>query len=72
MENYCVNCKNLLEEDFEFCPYCSTPTTKKAEELDKKKSINAQLELLINLLKEVDDEKTLKIINKYIRALKNN
>lgn len=69
MEKVCDNCKNLLEKDFEFCPYCSNPITEKAKELDEKRIVNAELVLLLTMLKEANDEKTLKILNKYIKLL---
>lgn len=69
MEKICDNCKNLLEKDFEFCPYCSNPITLGAKRLEEKKAVNAQLVLLFTMLKEANDEKTLKILDKYIKLL---
>ena len=69
MERFCDNCNNLLEEDFEFCPYCSNPISDKAKKLENDKTINAQLVILANLLREVDDPKTLYSIDKLIKAL---
>lgn len=69
MEKLCDNCNNLLEEDFEFCPYCSNPISDKAKKLENDKTINAQLVILATLLREVDDPKTLFSIDKLIKAL---
>ncbi len=69
MEKICDNCRNLVEEDFEFCPYCSNPLTDKAKELEDKKAINAQLVMLATLIKEVDDPKVLLALDKYIKLL---
>ena len=69
MEKICDNCKNLLEKDFEFCPYCCNPITMDAKKLEEKKAVNAQLVLLLTMLKEANDEKTLKILDKYIKLL---
>ena len=50
--------------------YCyKDPITKKAKELDEKRTINAELVLLLTMLKEANDEKTLKILEKYIKLL---
>lgn len=69
MDKFCDNCNNLLEEDFEFCPYCSNPISDKAKKLENDKTINAQLVILATLLREVDDPKTLFSIDKLIKAL---
>ena len=69
MDKFCENCNNLLENDFEFCPYCSTPICEKAKKLENDKTINAQLIILASLLREVDDPKTLYTIDKLIKAL---
>lgn len=69
MDKFCENCNNLLENDFEFCPYCSNPISDKAKKLENDKTINAQLIILATLLREVDDPKTLYTIDKLIKAL---
>lgn len=70
MENKLCNiCNNLTNEDFEFCPYCGAPLTKKAEELENIKSVNAQLVVLANLIREIEDTKSLYIIDKYIKKI---
>lgn len=65
----CDNCNNFLENSFEFCPYCSNPISDRAKKLENDKSINAQLIILANLIKNVDDPKTLYEIDKLIKAL---
>ena len=70
MEKFCENCNNLVEKDFEFCPFCSNPLTDKAKELEEKKSVNAQLILIATLIKETNDPETLLLLNKYVKLLK--
>lgn len=65
----CDNCNNILEESFEFCPYCSNPISEKAIKLENDKSINAQLIILANLIRNIDDAKALYEIDKLIKAL---
>jgi len=65
----CENCNNVLENNFEFCPYCSTPISEKAKKLENDKTINAQLIMLANLIREIDDPKSLYTIDKMIKAL---
>ena len=69
MEKICDNCNNLLENSFEFCPYCSNPISEKAKKLESDKTINAQLITLANLIREIDDPKALYAIDKMIKAL---
>lgn len=73
MENkICENCNNILDSGFDFCPYCSAPITEKAEKLESQKAVNAQLVMLANLIREISDEKTLRILEKYIRTISKN
>ena len=73
MENkICENCNNIISEKYEFCPYCSAPLTEKAKKLENQKAINAQLIMLANLIREVNDEKTLRILDKYIKTISKN
>ena len=65
----CENCNNLLENNFEFCPYCSNPISDKAKLLENDKAINAQLIMLASLVREIDDPKALYTIDKMIKAL---
>lgn len=70
MENLiCENCNNEIKKGFNFCPICGAALTVSAEKLEKDKTINAQLVILANLIKEVDDTKTLYVIEKYIKKL---
>lgn len=70
MENKtCQTCNNLLIEDFEFCPYCGSPISKKALELENTKLVNSQLVMLANLIRNIEDPKSLYVIDKYIKKL---
>ena len=65
----CGNCENVLNENFEYCPYCGEPLTKKSKELEDIKTINAQLILLASLIKEIEDTKSLYVLEKYVKKL---
>ncbi len=69
MKKICNECGNIMEENFDFCPYCSQPISDRAKMLEKQKAINAQLVLIASLMKEVSDTKTLKILNEYAKKL---
>lgn len=69
MKKICNECDNILEENFDFCPYCSEPISDRAKMLEKQKAINAQLVLIASLMKEVSDTKTLKLLNEYAKKL---
>lgn len=70
MENKtCQTCNNLISEEFEFCPYCGSPISKKALELENTKLVNSQLVMLANLIRNIEDSKSLYVIDKYIKML---
>lgn len=70
MDRICENCNKVLDNSFEFCPYCSNPLTESAKKLEETKEINSQLVLLVNLIKETKDPKTLLLLDKYVKMLK--
>jgi len=72
MQKNCENCEKLVEENFDFCPYCSAPLTEQAKKLEETKAINAQLIMLATLIKETSDPKTLLILDKYVKLLSKN
>ncbi|MBE5745800.1 MAG: hypothetical protein E7359_00725 [Clostridiales bacterium] len=70
MENKtCKICNSLVVEDFEFCPYCGAPITKKAQQLENTKTVNSQLVLLASLIRNIEDTKSLYVIDKFIKKL---
>lgn len=69
MDCICENCNKKIDKNFDFCPFCSNPISEKAKELDEQKAINAQLVLLANLVKNVEDPDTLLILENYIKML---
>lgn len=69
MKKFCKECGNLIEENFEFCPFCGEAITEKAEKLEEQKSINANLILIANLMDKIEDRKTLKILNEFATKL---
>ena len=68
----CKKCKNLIEKDFDFCPYCGVPASSRGIELDKARKLNAQLIALANLIKNIKNEESLYVIDKYIKSLTEN
>lgn len=69
MSKFCENCENIVNETFEFCPFCSSPLTEKAKKLENDKAINAQLVILASLIREIDDPKALYAIDNLIKKL---
>lgn len=69
MKKVCEECKSDVENGFEFCPVCSAPLTETAKKLEEQKAINAQLVLVAKLMHEIDDEKTLKLLNEIAKKL---
>ena len=65
----CENCENLVEDKFHFCPYCGAPLTVGAKKLEDEKIVNGQLIALANLIRTIEDPKSLYQIDKLIRKL---
>ena len=68
-KNVCKKCNSSLENNFHFCPYCGEPLTKKAEFVLAEKDRVAQLKLIGGLVDVVQDELTLKLLNKVANNL---
>jgi hypothetical protein len=65
----CLNCNEEIRE-FNFCPHCGSANSEIAKKIESTRTVNTRLETLAKLLELVDDEKTLKIIEKFILNLK--
>lgn len=65
----CSVCKKQVSENYNFCPYCGKPLTDLAKELIKTQIDNNRLEVLIKLIDNVDDEKTLKLIKSMVKKI---
>ena len=66
----CIYCHNVIEEGVDFCPCCGEPLSSKAKEVTKLKLNSVRLETINKLLDLVDDEETLKKINKLVASYK--
>ncbi len=69
MKKFCEECKNEINENFDFCPYCSLPQTETAKMLEEQKMINAQLVLIAGLVREIEDPKSLYILSNLAKKL---
>ncbi len=58
----CPFCNLEVEDEFNFCPYCSEPLTEKGKEVEHSKEKKAQLKLVTALARTISDEATLKIL----------
>lgn len=67
--NMCKKCSNILNQDYNYCPYCSNPLTSDAILLEKKKLTNIRLETLLQLLTIIDDETSLNRIKVLIGTI---
>ncbi len=65
----CPYCNLEIEDDFNFCPYCSEPLTEKGKQVEHNKEKKAQLKLVVALTKAVNDEATLKILDQLTNKL---
>ena len=68
MENQtkCPRCLKDIEESFLFCPYCGEPVSALAAQLKERQDAVAQLKMLTFLLKKVQDEQTLALLERLI------
>ena len=69
MKKNCEECGNVVGENFDFCPFCSNPLSDRAKMLEQQKMINAQLVLIAQLVKEIEDPKTLCVLTSIAKKL---
>ena len=66
----CTKCFRDVESSFLFCPYCGEPLSDLSKELKSKQDAVAQLKMLLFLIKKVEDEKTLNLLERLITKYK--
>lgn len=64
MENQfkCPKCAKEISTEYHFCPYCGESITKLSKEVGRRQDALAQLKLLAYLIDNVQDEKTLNLL----------
>lgn len=73
MENkICEFCNKEIQEKYNFCPYCGEAQTELAKMIERKNRTNAQLELVLKLIDNTTDEKTLAILQEFVNEAKKN
>ncbi len=65
----CPFCNIEVEDEFNFCPYCSEPLTEKGRDVEHNKEKKAQLKLVAALTRTVEDETTLKLLGQITNKL---
>ncbi|MGN1222707.1 MAG: zinc-ribbon domain-containing protein [Christensenellales bacterium] len=65
----CSNCNQELENNFEFCPYCGEAISEIAKDLETERETNTKLALIVELVKEIKDEKSLKTLEKFVKKI---
>jgi uncharacterized membrane protein YvbJ len=65
----CQTCHTKNYEDAHFCTMCGAPLTQEASLLRKQKKVTAKLELLNELINEVNDVATLKLLKTKVEKL---
>ena len=65
----CPFCNLEVEDEFNFCPYCSEPLTEKGRDVEHNKEKKAQLKLVAALTRTVEDETTLKLLSQITNKL---
>ncbi len=66
----CPACNQGINEEYHFCPYCGEPITKLSKEVGRRQDALAQLKLLAYLIDNVQDEKTLNLLENLINKCK--
>lgn len=66
----CIYCHNIIDDEVDYCPCCGEPLSDKAKEVEKLKLNAVRLETINKLLDLVEDEETLKKINKLVASYK--
>lgn len=67
--NICEKCSKKFNESDNFCAKCGEPLNDLAKEFTKRQFYNAQLKLVLKLIDEIKDEKTLLLLKSYVEKL---
>jgi|GEM_PF-6211669 len=71
-QNKCPTCAKVLQNDFNFCPYCGEAISELAKETLREQTKVSQLKLINLLTDKVKDQKTLELLEKLTSMYKEN